>query len=214
MPRSFLAVTVLLLASTAASAQPPKGKSGFGGGFKAGPPVRPAVLDVLPPTFPDRAPPITLSSGGGFSGGFGWPGHPHHHRHPGYPFYGVWPGFGGWAPFYGYTVPVPVGVPVPVYIPVGPADPVVELSGEAPAVLVLQFPAEAEVWVSGKKGSGEPQVEWTLTSPPIQTGSDYTFDVKARWKAGGKTYEYSRVVTVAAGNRSRSLVFLGTEVKE
>ena len=38
--------------------------------------------------------------------------------------------------------------------------------------------------------------------------------MKARWKANGKTYEYDRTVTVAAGNRSRSLVLSGTEIKE
>jgi uncharacterized protein (TIGR03000 family) len=215
MPRSILAAIALLLVPLAASAQTATRKSGFGGGFKPGSPVKPGFTDSLQQMkFNDKLPPIKPGTGGGVSGGFTRPGH--HHRHPGYPFYGVWPGFGGWTPFYGYPVliPVPVEIPVPVYVPVGPPDPTVELSGEATAVLVLQFPADAEVWVNGKKGPGDPQSEWTLTSPPIQAGTEYSFDVKARWKANGKTFGYEKSVAVAAGNRSRSLVISGTEIKE
>jgi len=153
----------------------------------------------------------------GMSGGFGQPVRPHRpHLHPGYPFYGIWPGYGGWAPFYGYPVeiPVPVEVPVPVQVPVGTADPVVELSGEMPATLVLEFPAPAEVWVNGQKSPGEAQTEWTLTSPAVHVGSEYTFSVQGRWTANGKTYEFERSVPVAAGKRTRSLVLTGKELRK
>jgi uncharacterized protein (TIGR03000 family) len=88
------------------------------------------------------------------------------------------------------------------------------LANEFPATLVLEFPAAAEVWVNGKKGEGEPNAEWTLTSPTLQPGQRYTFDVKARWKADGKTLECTRSFTVAGGERSRAHVLAGTPVKE
>jgi uncharacterized protein (TIGR03000 family) len=109
--------------------------------------------------------------------------------------------------------PIPVEVPVPVYVPTGPPDPQVELSGEMTATLVLQFPAPAEVWVNGNKSTGEPQTEWTLTSPPIHIGTEYPFAVKAHWKSNGKTFEYEKTIAVAAGTRSRSLVISGTQIK-
>jgi len=88
------------------------------------------------------------------------------------------------------------------------------LSGEASATLVVQLPAAAEIWVGGKKVTGAPVAEWTLTSPTLKTGESHTFEVRSRWKADGKTFEVSRSLTVAAGLRSRSMVISGTEVKE
>jgi uncharacterized protein (TIGR03000 family) len=143
---------------------------------------------------------------------------------PGFPFSGVWLGgygFGGYDPYYGYYgyapsasfnfgPPIYENPPMEIRPPVG----ALAIGDQFPATLVLEFPAPAEVWVDGQKGEGKPTTEWTLTSPLIRTGTDFTFKVKARWKAGGKTYEYERNVTVASGNRSRALVVAGTEVKE
>ena len=83
-----------------------------------------------------------------FGGGFGW-----------FPYYGY--GYGGYG--YGYgTTSNTVNVYPTYYVPVGPSEPDVQLSGLANATLILQFPADAEVWLNGKKGEGEPQTEWTL----------------------------------------------------
>jgi uncharacterized protein (TIGR03000 family) len=95
-----------------------------------------------------------------------------------------------------------------------PLQRVVELSHELPATLVMEFPAAAEVWVDGVKSDAKPDREWTLTSPPIKRDEKFTFQVRARWTAGGKTYEVERSVTVPNGKRSRALVVGGTEVKE
>jgi uncharacterized protein (TIGR03000 family) len=81
------------------------------------------------------------------------------------------------------------------------------------ATLVIQFPADAEVWVNSTKADGDPRAEWTLTSPAIPVGEAHTFEVKGRWKAGGKTYEATRTVSVDAGDRSRSIVLTGTAIK-
>jgi uncharacterized protein (TIGR03000 family) len=208
MPCTILAVVAVLLLPLAASAQ--KGKSGIGGGFK---PPAPPVTPSLPALMPNKP-----GMGGGISGGFGHPGPRPPQRHPGYPFYGIWPGYtGGYPAYYPpvyYPIEVPVPVEVPVYVPVGPPEPRVELSGQLPAILVLQFPAAAQVTINGKKSEGDPQTEWTLTSPPVNVGAPFAFEIKARWTASGKTFEYAKTVSVAGGDRTRSLVLTGTEVKE
>ena len=83
-----------------------------------------------------------------------------------------------------------------------------------PAILVLEFPALAEVWVNGKKGVGDAQAEWTLTSPSVIVDTEYLFSVKAKWTANGRTFEYEKAIPVAAGGRTRSLVLSGKEIKE
>ena len=109
-------------------------------------------------------------------------------------------------------LPAPVPGPVPAARLPEVAAPVAT-SGEASATLVVQFPATAEIWVGGKKADGDPAAEWTLTSPVLTVGESHTFEVKGRWKADGKTFEASRSVTVAAGDRSRSIVVSGTEAR-
>jgi uncharacterized protein (TIGR03000 family) len=212
MFRSLVAAALLFVVTTLASAQPPViPASGFGGG------VRPPAAPLLPPVsplMPSLNPiPGQFPPGSGMAGGI----RPAHHRLPAWGAPSFW---GGYFPYYGYgygNVPYTVEVPVPIPVIVQgepPTPPPVALSGEAAAVLTLEFPAAAEIWVEGKKGAGEPSTEWTLTSPAQKAGTPFTFDVKARWKAGGKTFEYTRTVTVSAGDRSRALVVSGTEIKE
>jgi uncharacterized protein (TIGR03000 family) len=209
MSRHLLTTAVLLVLPTIAFAQF-RGGSGFGGGVR---PVSPTMGPISPgamPISPGAAMP-RFRPGTGVAGGVVHPGHLHTP--------GVWGWQGGWFPFYGYNAPlyaypVPVEVPVPVPVVVQPPEPPFKVSGEAAATLVLEFPAAAEVWVNDKKGEGDPHTEWTLTSPALPIGTEYTFKVKAIWKTGGKTYQYEKTVTVAAGNRSKALVVAGTEIKE
>jgi uncharacterized protein (TIGR03000 family) len=206
MTRYLLAALVVLAAGAAANAQytvpltTASGVGGFGGTF------RPATPGMVAP----GAPMIDPRFSAGITVG---------HRI----FPSDWVGYNPYAPFYGYgytyvppvaVVEVPV-VPV-VVTPQRPARPAlapVELSNEFPATLVMQFPSDAEVWVDGKKQKGDADTEWTLTSPVLKAGGEYTFDVKGRWKSGGKTYEAQRSVTVAGGERKRVLVVSGTEVR-
>jgi uncharacterized protein (TIGR03000 family) len=215
MSRHLFAVAALLGLPAFALAQlppppPPAGVGGFGGGVRSNAPLLPQVSPFMPQISPFM-PSISPVPGGGVAGGFVRP----QHRNPGFPF---WVGNGGWFPFYGYdapySYPYPMTVEVPVFVPVLPPTPSITLSGESPATLVLEFPAAAEVWVNGKKGEGDAQTEWTLTSPELPNRTEYTFNVKARWKVNGKTFEYERSVMVAAGNRSKALVVSGTEIKE
>jgi len=144
-------------------------------------------------------------------------------NNPGFPFSGIWGiyGYGGgynYGPYgYGYAPSLSYSFAPPVYqaqpVEIGTA-PNIALVNEFPATLTMEFPAPAEVWVNGKKGDGNATTEWTLTSPSLKAGMEYTFQVKARWTVNGKTYEYERNVTVASGNRSRAQVIAGTEIKE
>lgn len=216
MTRHLLAAALLLLVPTISFAKkpPPRaGIGGFGGGVRPAAPLLPNVSPFMPnisPAMPNISP-VTSGFGGGF--------HPNrwNNWNNGFP---VW-GQGGWFPGFGYGYAAPlyqypsvIEVPVPVPVVVQPPEPPLPLSGEAHATLVLTFPAEAEVWVNGVKGEGRPDTEWTLTSPALKTGMDYDFEVKARWKANGKTFQYERTTTVTAGNRSKATILNGMEVKE
>lgn len=86
------------------------------------------------------------------------------------------------------------------------------VSGESSATLVVEFPAAAELWVGGLKRN-EATPEWALTSPALKPGESHTFEVRGRWKAGGKTFEATKSVTVTAGARHRVIVVSGTEAR-
>ncbi len=187
--------------------------SGIGAGIRIAAPFSPTSPIPMPPRY---------HNGGGLGGGF-VPTIPAFSNPPGFPFSGVWGayGFGGAYPGYGYGFgyapsanfafgsPNYESAPIPVT-----TAPNIALVNEFPAVLTMEFPAPAEVWVNGKKGEGKATTEWTLTSPSLKAGTEFTFEVKARWTVDGKTYEYERKVNVASGNRSRALVIAGSEVKE
>jgi uncharacterized protein (TIGR03000 family) len=74
-------------------------------------------------------------------------------------------------------------------------------TGDAPATVVVQVPADAELWFQGQKtdltGS-----QRTFTSPMLERGASYTYDVKARWTEDGKPVEKTRSVKVRAGERT------------
>ncbi len=146
-------------------------------------------------------------------GGFGFPGF-------GYGYFGYTPWFGGYGWGYGGVgMQTPVD-PAPVLAPPlqgaggGPApSAAAPVAALVPARLTVEFPAPAEVWVDGQKQSGE-NAAWTFTSSPLGASSSHTFDVKATWAVDGKKYEWSREVTVAAGESGRVTVSRGFPVKD
>jgi uncharacterized protein (TIGR03000 family) len=182
-------------------------------GVRPGSPIGPGT-QFLPMPQPRFKPPHRGFHGGHgkfgpiFAPGFIAPGF--------YPYPGFGYGYGGFPPYgygYGYdyyppTIPEPApGLPLPRM------EPGVALANEFPATLTLQFPGDAEVWLNGRRTEGKGE-EHVLTSPVLAPGQTFTFDVKARWKSGGKTYETSRGVTLKPGDRSRLLVVSGEQVKE
>jgi len=128
-------------------------------------------------------------------------------------FYGPYTAYAnGYLPFYG-GAPGTTIIEEPILVEPTPTR-IVELSNEFPATVTLEFPEAARVWLDGKPAEGESGKERVLTSPVLKPGQQYTFKVKAQWDANGKTYEYTRDVTVGPGDRSKVTVFSGTPVNE
>ncbi|WP_439627858.1 hypothetical protein [Gemmata sp.] len=205
MSRFLLAAGLLAALPQLAPAQ-----SGMEGGFRRKPPAAPAPAPTPPPR-PPR---------GGIGGGFCADSDEYTPR-LGYPYSGIWAGHERGYPYpygggFGYA---PATSFAPNFSVVDPApEPIAPGRNlaleEFPAVLVVEFPAPAEVWINGNKVAGQRNTQWTLTSPAIRVFSTYTFDVKGRWTANGKTYEYTRSIDVTAGSRGRALVVAGAELKE
>jgi uncharacterized protein (TIGR03000 family) len=88
----------------------------------------------------------------------------------------------------------------------GPARPevlrVVPEGALAAAELTVVVPADAEVFVDGEL-TRQKGTERRFTTPPLVGGKRYTYDVRARWKEGGKPVEQTRKVPVRAGARVR-----------
>ncbi len=223
MFRSIVASVAALFALPAiAPAQfrtvvPNAGFSGgaLGNGLTGG--IRPLGPAILPAPTPIAPPRFSMVGRGSMGGGILRPVPPIWQQGAGFPFSGVWPGYGygGWAPFYQAVPVMPMPVIVPSTVPsrLPSVNQSVVLANQFPAVLTMEFPGMAEVWLNGEKVKGDPSTEWTLTSPRLQPGGTYTFEVKAKWTSGGRMFTSERSITVAAGNRSRSLVVTGTEVK-
>jgi hypothetical protein len=76
----------------------------------------------------------------------------------------------------------------------------------------ITFPTTVQMWVNGEKQE-DSQANWTLSSPPLQQGEKHTFNVKAKWNENGKDYEWSRVVQLGSGERSKANVLQGFEVQ-
>lgn len=177
----------------------------------AGPPL---FFQPQAPRFGPRA---------GMVGGAGRPFAPGGAFVPGflpYPAFGY--GFGGYGfGGYGFGGGLGYGVAPQVVIEVAPQAPAavappertVVLANEFPAALTVQFPAAADVWLNGKPVDGAAAEERVLTSPTLKPGERFTFDVRARWSRGGKTYEASHSAALGSGDRSRVLIVSGAEVK-
>ncbi len=130
----------------------------------------------------------------------------------GYETFNPWTGY-GYA--YGGLVPSEYVAPEVVFVePPRRPEPVVVVTGEVPATLSVRFPAAAEVWLGGKKLAGDPTADRVLTSPVLKPNQKYTFDVRARWTSGDKTFESTRSVTLTGGDRSRLTVLSGDEVNK
>lgn len=151
---------------------------------------------------------------GGLSGGFGLPYSPYGMYSYSPPFYGAY-----YAPYYlPFTTPIgandeiapPIqGAGVPTASTSTTPTTSVTLTG-MPAELVLQFPADAKVWLDGKEVAGTAAAMRELKSPILPPGSEYKFNVKAEWTKGGQKYEYERSLKVPAGDRSKIMVMTGT----
>jgi hypothetical protein len=201
MTRLLPALVTVFAAAGAAMAQNPIGASvgvgSFGSGFR--PPAPPVGLRALPQRPVYRAGYTPFYPYG--YGGYGYGGY-------GYGFGGGFITSGYYSSYYVVPGPGLYDAPPPVAAPATPTH-IVELSGQYPATLVLEFPAAARVWLDKTQVPGDPATTRTITSPVIRPGEQHTFHIRAEWDTGGKSYEYHRDVTLGPGDRSKLLVVSG-----
>ena len=201
MFRIACVLTILAGFAAVAGAQPrplplspgvmPASPFGPGTPFPAGPIVQ------KPGSAPITYFPVALPTGWGT----GWA----------YQTWSPWTGFG--YTYGGLVQPGFVPQQQAIVEPARPAEPTIVLAQEFPATLSLQFPATAEVWLDGAKVKGDADTDRVLTSPVLKPGQQHTFNLKARWQSGGKTYETKRAVTLGPGDKSRLLILSGDEVR-
>jgi uncharacterized protein (TIGR03000 family) len=88
--------------------------------------------------------------------------------------------------------PEPVFLPAPVPGLILPADTTVQL--------FIQVPENATVSIDGA-ATRQTGTTRQFASPPLAPGKEYSYEVRARWTAAGKTVEQTQNVTVRAGDR-------------
>jgi uncharacterized protein (TIGR03000 family) len=119
--------------------------------------------------------------------------------------YGNYPG--GYASFYGVPATYPEG-PYAGEVPRADAptedtqrrgQPLPSVNENA-VLIAVRVPANAEIWFDGNKTSQTGQVR-LFTTPPLEPGHEYSYEVHARWNESGHEVDRTRKVTVHAGDR-------------
>jgi uncharacterized protein (TIGR03000 family) len=87
--------------------------------------------------------------------------------------------------------PIPVYGPGPAYAPLPPPTPLT-------ALLQVQTPPDAEVWLEGQKMRST-GVMRHFRSPPLNPAKGYVYEVRLRWQLDGKSVEDVRHVAIRAG---------------
>src|SRR5262245_11607685 len=218
MSRRIVLATVILSAATlGASRAHAQFFPGVNGGFSS-PPFLPTTAaphsapgSIFPGPGPNSFPPAVFFGRGpgffkpfrpvGFNGGFA------PYFYGGYPYY-----YDSYAYETRQIYPPPAEPEVPIYTATRSADrplqgfPALESPSPTRARLTLTVPADAEVWLAGKKLEGAGTTR-TLESPDLKNGESYTFELRIRWMEGSEPVEETRKTTVGIG-QSKSLTFL------
>ncbi len=159
---------------------------------------------------------------GYYGSGVGWGGNYYGGWGSGYiPMYGgsgYYPNYvSGYLPSYGYTQPLyQTGYPLAGNITTLPGDttsfyyqPGMTAGigvgngrvDNRSALVEVRVPPDAQVWFDGdatrQRGSDR-----LYTSPPLDQGQTYSYQVKARWSQNGKPVERTKTVRVRAGQRA------------
>jgi uncharacterized protein (TIGR03000 family) len=165
---------------------------------------------------------------GGYGyGGYGYGGYPYGYGGYGYGYYPYGYGSGydpysygsGYYPSYNYDTFDPglasgatyesgyngyAGQPTPSYnygslstaeLPQGSPP---WMRTDTAARLTVKVPADAEVWVEGKKTTSTGPVR-QYQSPPLKPGQPYTYEVRARWQENGREVTQTQHVEVSSG---------------
>ena len=72
--------------------------------------------------------------------------------------------------------------------------------GEPIAQFTVEVPANAELYLEGVK-TRQTGTSRVFVSPPLTSGRQYVYEVRARWMENGQPVEQTRSLTVAAGQR-------------
>ena len=68
------------------------------------------------------------------------------------------------------------------------------------ALIDVMLPPNAEVWINNEKTKQTGGIR-SFVTPPLDPDRDATFTLKAKWKAGDRTVEETRHITMRAGER-------------
>jgi uncharacterized protein (TIGR03000 family) len=74
---------------------------------------------------------------------------------------------------------------------------------EVPVRFDVQVPADAQVFFDGEK-TNQTGEQRQFVSPPLAPGREYTYEVRAMWKEGGREVTESRRLSFRAGDRVRA----------
>jgi uncharacterized protein (TIGR03000 family) len=95
------------------------------------------------------------------------------------------------------------GLPAAAWLSSARAQPgAAPAAGGSAATVTLLVPAGAEVFFDGYR-TIQKGTERVYTSPPLQAGREFTYEIQARWDEGGKPVERTRRVPVTAGANVR-----------
>ena len=78
-------------------------------------------------------------------------------------------------------------------------EPGARVPGQAVHFAVM-VPADAEVWFDGAKTT-QTGPDREFVSPALRPGHSYSYDVRARWRDGGRAVDRTRRVTFYAGDQ-------------
>ena len=97
-----------------------------------------------------------------------------------------------------YTAPV-YPLRSPNYPTIYPVSPPLSAVTDNTAKVEVRVPADAEIWFEGQRTS-QSGTKRMYSSPALESGQDYIYEIHARWNADGKEVDQTRKVTVHAGD--------------
>jgi uncharacterized protein (TIGR03000 family) len=116
--------------------------------------------------------------------------------------WGYYPNYGYYGPDYGYDYyaqpyyAVPV-MPDPSQISLYPPP----VNSENTALIDVRIPPDAELWFDGSPTTQRGPAR-TFTTPSLDPGRTFTYELRATWMANGQQVTQTRAVQVGAGKRS------------
>jgi uncharacterized protein (TIGR03000 family) len=120
-----------------------------------------------------------------------------------YPYYGGYNDYSYAPDYYAYTPPPVIyrsyypNLATPNALTTQPPDNTPARTDNTAHVRVI-VPASAEIWFDGDKTS-QTGATREFVSPALTPGSDYTYQIKARWMENGQPVEKAQDINVRAG---------------